>query len=184
MLSVARVLLSGSPGVGKTTLALQVVDILREKGEALAGFTTSEIRRGGRRTGFTITGIGGLERTLAVRGGSGPRVGGYAVDVAAFEEVALLELQNGLELGSTLVVDEIGKMELLSSEFRALLPELFLAPRLVATVQAHHHPVTDELTTRSDVHLLELEWGRRHHQARLIAEMVLDNAPTPADTQR
>src|ERR671923_2909104 len=121
---VARVLISGPPGVGKTTLATDVVDILRDIGELLAGFTTTDIRRGGRRTGFTITGIGGLERTLAVRGGPGPRVGSYGVDVSAFEEVALLELQNGLELGSTLVIDEIGKMELLSQDFRALLEEI------------------------------------------------------------
>ena len=173
-LAVARVLLTGSPGVGKTTLSLRVVDILRQRGEALAGFTTSEIRRGGRRTGFTITGIGGLERTLAVRGGAGPRVGGYGVDIAAFEEVALLELQNGLELGSTLVVDEVGKMELLSRPFRALLPEVFAAPRVVATVQAHAHPLTDELKRRADVHVIDVERSRRDDQAAAIADLVLD----------
>ena len=91
-----------------------VVQRLRDHGEVLAGFTTSDIRRGGRRTGFVITGMGGLERLLAVRGGPGPKVGSYGVDVRAFEEVALLELENGLELGATLVIDEIGKMELLS----------------------------------------------------------------------
>ena len=174
---MARVLLTGLPGVGKTTLALQVVDILRQRGEMLAGFTTSEIRRGGRRTGFTITGLGGLERTLAVRGGPGPRVGSYGVDVAAFEEVALLELQNGLELGSTLVIDEVGKMELLSQAFRALLPEVFEVPRLVATVQTHQDPLTDEIKRRPDIHVLEVDRGRRAEQAELVAELVLDSTP-------
>src|SRR5438132_1541000 len=121
-LFVARVLITGSPGAGKTTLTGRVVDTLRDRGEPLAGFMTFEIRRGGRRTGFTIRGVGGLERTLAVRGGDPPRVGAYGVDLRAFEEVALLELENGLELGSTLVVDEIGKMELLSDAFRDLVP--------------------------------------------------------------
>ncbi len=164
------------PGSGKTTLTLQVVDVLRERGEMLAGFTTSEIRRGGRRTGFTITGIGGLERTLAVHGGAGPRVGGYGVDVAAFEEVALLELQNGIELGSTLVVDEIGKMELASEAFRELLPAVFDAPCVVATMHAHQHPVTDDLRRRADVHVLEVERSNQYQQAVAVADLVLDAA--------
>ena len=187
MAVVARIILTGPPGVGKTTLTLQVVDVLRDRGEMLAGFTTSEIRRGGRRTGFTITGLGGLERTLAVAGGTpvrggryapstGPRVGSYSVDVAAFEEVALLELQNGIELGSTLVVDEIGKMELLSDAFRELLPAIFDSTRVVATMHAHSHPVTDELRRRPDVRVIEVQRGDRDRQAVRIAELVGDAA--------
>lgn len=174
MAAVARVLITGPPGVGKTTLTLHVVDVLRSRGEVLAGFTTSEIRRGGRRTGFTITGLGGLERTLAVRGGPGPRVGSYGVDLAAFEEIALLELQNGLELGSTLVVDEIGKMELLSAAFRDLLDEIFEAPRVLATVHAHSDSLTDGLKQRSDVHVVEVDRSKRAEQAEAIADLVVD----------
>ncbi|MGH2760844.1 MAG: nucleoside-triphosphatase [Actinomycetota bacterium] len=173
---MARVLLTGPPGVGKTTLTLAVVDILRSRGESLAGFTTSEIRRSGRRSGFTITGLGGLARTLALRGAPGPRVGGYGVDIAAFEEVALLELQNGIELGSTLVVDEMGRMELLSDAFRELVPDILSSDRLVATVPEHHHPVTDELKVRPDVHVVQVVRSKRAEQAQRVAELVLDAA--------
>jgi len=117
---------------------------------------TFEIRRGGRRTGFTIRGVGGLERTLAVRGGEPPRVGAYGVDLRAFEEVALLELENGLELGSTLVVDEIGKMELLSEAFRELVGRIFTSPRVLATAGDHHDPLLDVIRRRDDVHVISV----------------------------
>jgi nucleoside-triphosphatase len=150
------------------------VDVLRERGEILAGFVTSEIRRGGRRSGFVVTGIGGLERKLAVRGGAGPKVGSYGVDVRAFEEVALLELTNGLELGSTLIVDEIGKMELLSAAFADLVPRIFDAGRVLATVPAAPHPLIDGLKARPDVSLITVD-------PTVDAERVADLVVGPAD---
>lgn len=169
---MGRVLVTGPPGSGKTTLTVRVVELLREAGEMLAGFTTREIKRGGRRTGFTIAGIGGLERTLATEGGPGPRIGRYGVDVAAFEEVALLEIESGLDLGSTLVIDEIGKMELLSERFRKLLPAVFESPRLLATVHDLSHPVTDELKRRDDVRLVAVGPHNRDELPSLLAAWV------------
>jgi nucleoside-triphosphatase len=176
---VARVLLVGPPGSGKTTIATRVVSLLRDRDEPLGGFTTKEIRRGGRRTGFVVTGVHGVERTLAVRGGSGPLVGGYSVDVDAFEEVALLEIESGLDLGHTLVVDEIGKMELLSERFVRLIGAIFGAPRLLATVQSAHHAVTDALKVRSDVEVVHLPVADRDELPRSLAAAVLRESVRP-----
>jgi nucleoside-triphosphatase len=176
---VARLLLTGPPGAGKTTLATKVIGELRQRGEALAGFTTAEVRRGGRRTGFVVVGMGGLERTLAVRGGPGPRVGAYGVDLAAFEEVALLELESGLELGSTIVVDEIGKMELLSGRFRDIVSDVFESPRVLATVGVHRDPLLDDLRKRSDVLVFSVQRAASGPSVGHLADLVCD-VPTAA----
>ncbi len=171
---MGKVVVTGRPGSGKTTLVLRVAEELRRTGEQLSGFTTSEIRRGGRRTGFTVTGIAsGLERRLAVEGGPGPRVGRYGVDVSAFEEVAILELESGLELGATLIVDEIGRMELLSAPFADLLPKVFEAPRLLTAVQVHPDPVTDELKRRPDVAVFDLSTMDRDFLVGPVTESIL-----------
>ena len=171
---MGKVVVTGPPGSGKTTLVGRVVEALRERGEVMAGFTTVEIRRGGRRTGFTVAGVGGLERRLAAAGAAGPRVGRYGVDVAAFESVALLELENGIEIGATLVVDEIGPMELLSERFRSLVPQLFCAPRLLATVHARPHPLTDSLRSREDVRVFDLALHDRDAALHSVLAAVLD----------
>ena len=56
-------LLTGSPGVGKTTVIRRVAAEL--PGWHARGFTTEEIRVGGRRTGFGLETLDGRAETLA-----------------------------------------------------------------------------------------------------------------------
>jgi nucleoside-triphosphatase len=110
-----RILVTGPPGVGKTTLVRRVVELLR--GARASGFYTQEIRGRAGRTGFRIVTLDGRTARLATVGGGdgGPRVGRYAVDVAALDAVCdALEPHAGVDL---VVVDEIGKMECLSPAF-------------------------------------------------------------------
>jgi len=61
---MARILLlTGTPGVGKTTLMGSLLAALRQR--RVGGFTTGEIREGGRRVGFRIVPHRGTERIMA-----------------------------------------------------------------------------------------------------------------------
>ena len=66
------------------------------------------------------------------------------------------------------MVDEIGSMELLSERFRELLPRIFGARRLLATVHAKPDPVTDALKQRDDVHVLEVPGADPEQLAELV----------------
>jgi nucleoside-triphosphatase len=119
---------------------------------ALRGFVTEELRESGRRVGFAVETVAGERATLAhVRFAGPPRVGRYGVDLDAFESVALPAL-SGVEEQEVVLIDELGKMELASDDFRSLVSELFggRVP-LVATVQAARHPFTDALKRDTEV---------------------------------
>jgi nucleoside-triphosphatase THEP1 len=56
------ILLTGRPGIGKTTVIKKIVSLL---GSNTGGFYTREIRQQGKRTGFEIVTLDGLTETLA-----------------------------------------------------------------------------------------------------------------------
>ncbi len=129
---MTRILLTGPPQCGKTTVVQRVV--ARFAGRA-AGFYTREVREFGRRVGFEIVTLDGRVAWLSHVDFGGPhRVGKYGVNLENLHRVGLpaLEAAPGIHL---IVVDEIGKMECLSPRFVAAMERLWAAAvPLIATV--------------------------------------------------
>jgi nucleoside-triphosphatase len=129
---MTRILLSGPPRCGKTTVVMGVV--ARLEGSA-AGFYTRELRQEGRRVGFEIVTLDGEKAWLSHVDFPGPhRVGKYGVSLENLHRLALpvLTPAPGVDL---IVVDEIGKMECLSPRFVQAMERLWTAPvALLATV--------------------------------------------------
>lgn len=98
-------LITGPPGVGKTSLLLSLLEMLPgTKG----GFTTREIREGGERVGFQITDLSGREGVLAhVRRPGPPRVGRYGVDLKTFEAIGVHPLLGTIVAKAHPVADRI-----------------------------------------------------------------------------
>ena len=127
-----RILLTGPPGCGKTTVVGKVADILRN---GASGFYTEEIRDAKKqRIGFRVVTLDGHSGELAGKiSGRGPRVGSYRVNVESFERVALPSLE--IEEGRILIIDEIGKMECCSEEFVRSVEKAFEADiAILATI--------------------------------------------------
>ncbi|XP_048128613.1 cancer-related nucleoside-triphosphatase homolog isoform X2 [Rhodamnia argentea] len=117
-------LVTGPPGVGKTTLVRRVFESLKASNPHLKiqGFYTREIREGADRVGFEVVTLDGRTGPLAFSTISTsdslrwPTVGRYKVDIASFESLALPVLQVK-EDTNLFIIDEVGKMELYSSSF-------------------------------------------------------------------
>jgi nucleoside-triphosphatase len=168
---VKNVLLTGRPGVGKTTVVQAIVRLF--PGE-VGGFLTGEIRERGTRKGFSITSVEGESAVMAhVDFRSPVRVGKYGVDVPAFERIALLALHDAIQRKPIIVIDEVGKMELASRKFSEAVSEALSSGRfVVATIMQHRHPFADEIKALPDLEVFEVTTWSRDVLPRKIREMI------------
>jgi nucleoside-triphosphatase len=144
------ILLTGAPGVGKTTVIRKVA--ARLVGRTIRGFTTAEIRSGGERRGFRLETFEGKAAVLAHVSIRSPyRIGKYGVDLAALETVVEDALDPRAN-ADVYLVDEIGKMECLSEKFVSAATELLDSGKcLVATIALRGSGFIESVKRRSDV---------------------------------
>jgi nucleoside-triphosphatase len=163
-------LLTGLPGIGKTTAVESV--IARLPGFNTTGFVTREIRRDDSRTGFEVVDTAGRRQLLAsVALPSRPRVGRYGVDLRGFERfIETIPFQSTET--DLILIDEIGKMECLSKRFRRLVGGLLDRPiPVLATVARYGGGLIEAVKRRPDIILREV---RRTNRNRIPDELARD----------
>ena len=148
-------LLTGRPGTGKTSLIKQAVSEFN--GEA-GGFYTEEIRSQGMRLGFKLVTLDGQEAILAHVDIHSPyRVSKYGVDIDSLDRVGVSALNQAAEQCDLVVVDEIGKMELFSANFReAVLQIIGGGKRVLGTIMLNANPWADTIKRQPQVNLVEV----------------------------
>ena len=154
-------LLTGRPGAGKTTAIREAVKGLNI---TIGGFYTEEIKSGASRTGFRLTTFDGRAEVLAHADFRGsPRVGRYGVHLNVMKDIAAPSVCRAIESADLIVVDEIGKMELLCQEFvDALGLASQSAKPLLGTILSVPHPVADGFKASPFVRIQVVRPETRH----------------------
>jgi len=154
-------LLTGRPGTGKTSLIKQAMTGF--KGRA-GGFYTEEIRSQGTRLGFKLVTLDGQETILAhVDIQRRYRVSKYGVDIDGLDQVGVSSLHQAAEQCDLVVVDEIGKMELFSANFReAVLQIISSGERVLGTIMLDSNPWADAIKRQPQVKLVEVTRTNYH----------------------
>jgi nucleoside-triphosphatase len=166
-----RLFLTGNPGVGKTTLIRAITERLEDV--TCAGFYTEEKRHRGKRTGFKVVTLDGREETLASLGGRKPTVSKYSIHVEEFEKLVLPELDTAITAADLYVIDEIGKMELLSRHFRGTIIELLAQPTdLLATIAKRGRGFIEQIKGRTDVEMIEVTRNNRDELPEALARKI------------
>ncbi len=171
-------LLTGVPGVGKTTVVRKVVERLPK--QRLGGFYTAEIRVEGVRQGFELITFQGTKRIIAhVDFPKEHQVGKYSVDVAAIDASAAtaLAVENDIEL---YLVDEIGKMECLSGVFIAAMNRLLASGKqVVATIAKKGGGYIEQIKQRGDIELWELTKENRDRMPEVVVAWLKNGSGLP-----
>jgi len=162
-----KVLLTGRPGCGKTTLIKRVVNNLPQRA---GGFYTEEIRDRGTRVGFKIVTLDGDEVVFAhVALKTSERVGKYRLDLSALEAVGVKAIREAVQAQRLVVIDEIGPMEIRSAIFQdAVNKALDSEVPVLATIFGRSLPFTDAIKSRPDVTLIEV---RPDNRERLVSKL-------------
>ncbi|XP_069118207.1 cancer-related nucleoside-triphosphatase homolog [Argopecten irradians] len=185
---VARhIILTGPPGIGKTTLIQKVYDHLKKSGVECNGFYTEERREGRQRVGFDIVTLSGQRAPLAlvntnsdVPQGRQYTVGKYIVQLQTFETAALPTMRKQEGKHNIFVIDEIGKMELFSHTFVRVIKDLLNSKNttVITTIpiaKGRPIPVVEEVRTRSDAVIFTVSQSNRDALLEDVIRAVMNS---------
>ncbi|XP_063908874.1 nucleoside-triphosphatase THEP1 isoform X2 [Zophobas morio] len=144
----------------------------------VTGFYTEELRDSKNyRIGFDIVTLDNVRGVLARKSNAGSeskyKVGSYNVHIEEFEKVALPIFN---KTSSILIIDEIGKMELLSKKFEAKIKTVLTGQKgkIIATVPLKGGgPLVQKLKSDTSNHLFTVNVANRDNLVEEIIPLIL-----------
>jgi len=167
-------LLMGHPGVGKTTIIKKLIEELKLPA---GGFYTEEMRENNIRMGFAIVTLSGFKGVLAHRNfKSRYKVGNYGVGVYTLNKIGVKEIQMCLVEKKVIVIDEIGKMELLSPQFQEVVWKALDADNpVLGTITLARHPFAQKVKARDDVVIYQVTQQNQEEVFKTLTKELKKN---------
>lgn len=174
---VSRILITGPPRCGKSTLISKLIKFYSKKNFKIKGFLTPEVREKNRRIGFDIEEISSHIRIPLARIGDYKtkyKLGKYSVFIDEFEKV-ISNLEN-FNYGQVdlIIIDEIGKMELFLKRFQNFIINIFQGEsNIIATIGKNiKHPFKKALFNVPNLYKFDLSLQNQQEVYQQIINLI------------
>jgi nucleoside-triphosphatase len=170
------ILVTGPPGVGKTSVLRRTVKALKSRDYAIGGMICREVREGGVRVGFEIMDLStGQRGWLAhIDQPTGPKIGKYHVNLTDLDVIGAGSILDAIQTADILAIDEIGPMELLSTTLsNAILKAVESSKPMLGTIHYRlNNSLIESIKMREDTEILTVTYENRENLHNLIANKI------------
>jgi nucleoside-triphosphatase len=180
---IPKIGITGMPSVGKTDTILKIIKSLEEHGYIVGGMITEPIIEKGHRVGFNVTDWQTKHQEVFahINYEAKEKIGKYGVDITALDNLGVPAIEKAItdENVNIIVIDEIGKMQMMSEKFCKMVIEALDSdkPIMVTLHKKSRTPLLQDVRRRDDIRILEVTPVNRNLLPYKIEKIMEEKLP-------
>jgi len=180
---IPKIGITGMPSVGKTNTLIRIIEKIEASGYRIEGMITEPIIEKKKRVGFFVKDWLTKEKEVFahIDFDFKDKIGKYGVDINALENVGIPAIERAIEDKEIdiIIIDEIGKMEMLSERFCEAVIEALDSdkPIMVTLHKKSRSPLLQDVRRRDDIRILEVTPVNRNLLPYKIEKIMAEKLP-------
>ena len=180
---IPKIGITGMPSVGKTQTIIKIITFLQDSGYTVGGMITEPIIEKKKRIGFHVVDWQTKQKEVFahIDFDSKEKVGKYGVNIEALDKVGIPAIMNAINdpTINIIVIDEIGKMEMMSERFCEVVIEAMDSdkPIMVTLHKKSRSPLLQDVRRRDDIRILEVTHVNRNLLPYKIQKIMEEKLP-------
>jgi len=180
---IPKIGITGMPSVGKTQTIIKIIKSLEKHDYTVEGMITEPIIEKKKRVGFYVMDWQTKEKEVFahVDFDTKDKVDEYGVDLDALEKIGAHAIEKAItdEEINIIIIDEIGKMEMLSEKFCEMVIEALDSdkPIMVTLHKKSRTPLLQDVRRRDDIRILEVTEVNRNLLPYKIEKIMAEKLP-------